>query len=553
MEKMKKKLGFGFMRLPMKGDEIDIAQTCGMVDEFLARGFNYFDVARGYLNSRAEATLRTCLTSRHPRESYLLTDKLSGGFFKTEADVRPLFEAQLADCGVDYFDFYLMHAQCQENYDHYKQCRAYEQAFQLKAEGKIRHVGLSFHDSAEFLNKILTEYPQIEIVQLQFNYLDYEDPAVQSKACYEVCVKHGKPVLVMEPVKGGRLTQLPEKAQEILDELHGGSSASYAIRFAAGFENIKMVLSGMSSLEQLKDNTDYMADFKPLNEQELNAIEGVRNVFRSMNLIPCTACRYCEAGCPQQIHIPDLFAVMNTKQTHKDWDADFYYGVHTANSGKASDCVECGQCEEICPQHLEIRSLLKQVGDDVVGHQKASGGQVPPAVLALCCLIVNPVLEEHLFQGLKGQHKGPLVFLGQDARRGPQPEHQVLPCPFPQGDLLDILHDIAAGLYALDVGLQIPHHGKALPSKIRAGAGAEAQVFAAGPILGIVPGVQALSAEIGNFILPEAVVAQSLHGGHIHICLGVIVRQAHEVLHVVQRGTFLYLQAVAAHVLRVQL
>ena len=247
MEKMKKKLGFGFMRLPMKGEEIDIAQTCGMVDEFLARGFNYFDVARGYLNSRAETTLRTCLTSRYPRESYLLTDKLSGSFFKTEADVRPLFEAQLADCGVDYFDFYLMHAQCQENYDHYKQCRAYEQAFQLKAEGKIRHVGLSFHDSAEFLDKILTEYPQIEIVQLQFNYLDYEDPAVQSKACYEVCVKHGKPVLVMEPVKGGRLTQLPEKAQEILDELHGGSSASYAIRFAAGFENVKMVLSGMSS------------------------------------------------------------------------------------------------------------------------------------------------------------------------------------------------------------------------------------------------------------------------------------------------------------------
>ena len=176
-------------------------------------------------------------------------------------------------------------------------------------------------------------------------------------------MKHGKPVLVMEPVKGGRLTQLPEKAQKILDELHGGSSASYAIRFAAGFENIKMVLSGMSSMEQLKDNTDYMADFKPLNEQELNAIEGVRNVFRSMNLIPCTACRYCEAGCPQQIHIPDLFAVMNAKQTHKDWNADFYYGVHTANSGKASDCVECGQCEEICPQHLEIRSLLKQVAE----------------------------------------------------------------------------------------------------------------------------------------------------------------------------------------------
>lgn len=364
MEKMKKKLGFGFMRLPMKGDEIDIAQTCGMVDEFLARGFNYFDVARGYLNSRAEATLRTCLTSRHPRESYLLTDKLSGSFFKTEADVRPLFEAQLADCGVDYFDFYLMHAQCQENYDHYKQCRAYEQAFQLKAEGKIRHVGLSFHDSAEFLDKILTEYPQIEIVQLQFNYLDYEDPAVQSKACYEVCVKHGKPVLVMEPVKGGSLVNLPEKAQAVLDDLHGGSPASYALRFAAGFPGMMMVLSGMSNMEQMQDNISFMKDFKPLNEEEMEAVKKVQQIFREKDLIPCTACGYCTEGCPKHIAIPDLFAVMNARTLHHDWNADDYNEIHTGEGRKASDCIKCGKCEKACPQHLPIRELLVSVAKE---------------------------------------------------------------------------------------------------------------------------------------------------------------------------------------------
>ncbi len=363
MEKMQKKLGFGFMRLPMKDGQADIPQTCDMVDLFLRRGFNYFDTARGYLDGKAETLIRTCLTSRHPRESYLLTDKLSGNYFKTEADIRPLFESQLTDCGVEYFDFYLMHSQCRENYDHYQRCHAYETAFALKAEGKIRHVGISFHDTADFLDQILTEYPEIEIVQLQFNYLDYEDPAIQSKLCYEVCRKHGKPVLVMEPVKGGRLTQLPEKARKILDELHGGSNASYAIRFAAGFEGIKMVLSGMSSIEQLRDNTDYMTDFKPLDDRERKALSEVCRVFRGMHLIPCTACRYCEAGCPRNIHIPDLFAVLNARQIYSDWNGEFYYNVHTRNGGKASDCIKCGQCENICPQHLHIRELLEQVAE----------------------------------------------------------------------------------------------------------------------------------------------------------------------------------------------
>ena len=372
MDRMKKKLGFGFMRLPMNGTEIDYDQTCRMVDTFLDRGFNYFDVARGYLDGRAESAIRTCLTSRHKREEYLLTDKLSNGYFQKEADIRPLFRQQLIDCGVDYFDFYLMHAQNRETFEKYKACRAYETAFSLKAEGKVRHVGLSFHDRAEVLDRILTEYPQIEIVQLQFNYLDYEDPAIQSKECYEVCRKHGKPVLVMEPVKGGRLVNLPQKAAELLDALRGGSYASYAIRFAAGFEGIQMVLSGMSSLEQVEDNTGFMADFRPLNPEETGVLEQVCQVFRSMNLIACTACRYCEAGCPRNIHIPDLFAVMNGREIYPDWTGEFYYGVHTNQAGRAGDCVKCGQCEEICPQKLPIRELLAKVSE-IFDKEKENG------------------------------------------------------------------------------------------------------------------------------------------------------------------------------------
>ena len=362
MDRIKKNFGFGCMRLPMNGEEVDIEQTKRMVDTFLDRGFNYFDTAHGYIQGKSETALKTALTSRYPREKYILTDKLTDCFFKTQADIRPFFESQLEACGVDYFDFYLMHAQNETSFAHFKACRAYETAFQLKAEGKVRHVGISFHDRAEVLEQILTEYPQVEVVQIQFNYVDYEDLAIQSRSCYEVCRKFGKPVIVMEPVKGGSLVNLPEEAKKVLEDLHGGSPASYAIRFAAGFPGIRMVLSGMSDMEQMLDNTSFMADFQPLNEKEMAAIRKVQEIFRSKNLIPCTACRYCIDGCPQHISIPDLFAVMNTKQIHHDWNADYYYSeVHTAPGRRASDCLECGKCEKACPQHLPIRQLLKDV------------------------------------------------------------------------------------------------------------------------------------------------------------------------------------------------
>ena len=289
-----KNFGFGCMRLPMNGDEVDIPQFSAMVDTFLARGFNYFDTAHGYLSGKSETAIRAGLTSRYPRERYILTDKLTAPYFACEADILPFFESQLASCGVD-----------------------------------------------------------------------YDDPAVQAGKCLAVCRRHGKPVIVMEPVKGGNLVRLPEKAQQILDALHGGSNASYAIRYAAGFDEVVMVLSGMSDLAQMEDNLSYMESYKPLDEREMEAVRGVCDVFRSMHLIPCTACRYCTDGCPRHISIPDLFSCMNTKKIYNDWNADYYYtNVHTKNHGKASDCIGCGKCEKACPQHLPIRALLKDVAKE---------------------------------------------------------------------------------------------------------------------------------------------------------------------------------------------
>lgn len=362
MEKIKRNFGFGYMRLPMQGEAVDLEQTRKMVDTFLDAGFNYFDTAHGYLQGKSEECIKSCLSSRYPREAYVLTDKLTMAYFKKQEDIRPFFESQLEICGVDYFDFYLMHSQNAEIFKYFKERRAYETVLELKKEGKIRHFGISFHDRAEVLEQILTEYPQIEVVQIQLNYADFDDPAVQSRKCYEVCRKHGKPVIVMEPVKGGSLVNLPEDAQKVLDGLHGGSNASYAIRFAASFPGIRMVLSGMGSTEMMADNCGFMKDFQPLNEEERMAIARVCAIFRGQGLIPCTGCRYCTEVCPQGIPIPDLFACMNTKKQFHDWDSDYYYhDVRTKNAAKASDCLKCGQCEDICPQHLKIRDLLEDV------------------------------------------------------------------------------------------------------------------------------------------------------------------------------------------------
>lgn len=360
-----KKLGFGCMRLPMlENGEVDIPQFCQMTDLFLQRGFTYFDTAHGYIDGKSETAIRAALTSRHPRDSYTLADKLTSCFFNTEAEIRPFFASQLEACGVDYFDYYLIHAVNAENYKKYTACRAFETVQALKAEGKVRHAGFSFHDKAAVLDRILGEHPEVEFVQLQFNYADYDDPGIESFRCYQVCEKHNKPVAVMEPVKGGSLAgKLPPAAKLILDELHGGSPASYAVRFAAGFERNFIVLSGMSDLAQMEDNTSFMQDFQPLTQAERTAVEQVRAIMRSQDNIACTACRYCTAGCPKQIDIPALFACYNAKQVYKDWNSEAYYERNTLHGGKAGDCIRCGRCEAACPQHLEIRALLQKVAD----------------------------------------------------------------------------------------------------------------------------------------------------------------------------------------------
>ena len=358
--------GFGCMRLPMDGEKVNYEEFSKMADAFIDAGFNYFDTAHGYINGLSETAIRDCVSKRYDRSRFLLTDKLTEPYFKSEADIRPFFMNQLEWCGVDYFDFYLMHAQNKDNYPKYKRCRAYETAFELKKEGYIKHVGISFHDKAEVLDMILTENPGIEIVQIQFNYLDYEDASVESRKVYEVCVKHNKPVLVMEPVKGGSLVNLPEEADKILKDLKGGSNASYAVRFAASFDNMAVVLSGMSNMAQMEDNISAMKDFKPLDEREMEAVKRVCDVFKGLNMIPCTSCRYCieESHCPKGIRIPDMFSAYNSNEIFHGWNSGMYYRTAIAEGhGKASDCIKCGKCEKVCPQHLPIRDLLVKVAE----------------------------------------------------------------------------------------------------------------------------------------------------------------------------------------------
>ena len=365
-----KKLGFGLMRLPRldPADEgsIDLEQTKQMVDTFLQRGFTYFDTAWMYCAFKSENAVKDVLTSRHPRESYTLATKLHAAYIHSLDDRDAIFNTQREKTGVDYFDYYLLHDMGAERYEIYKKYDCFSWIAEKKRQGLIKHMGFSFHDTAEVLDQILTEHPEMEFVQLQINYLDWDSEGVQSRKCYEVATKHGKPVIVMEPVKGGTLAKLPAAAEKLLRQADPDASIpSWAVRFAAGLPNVKMVLSGMSSTGQLLDNTGFMQNFVPLTQQEQAVIAQVVDTINASIAIPCTGCAYCTEGCPMHIAIPKYFSLYNADlQELKDKDftsQGAYYDNLTLKFGKASDCIACGQCESVCPQHLPIIENLKRV------------------------------------------------------------------------------------------------------------------------------------------------------------------------------------------------